>query len=191
MSNRICLDDNATPPVSTLTKAEIARLLDLDLGNPSSRHWAGTRAAETVELSRIRVANLIGCDPTEILFTSGGADSNNHAIKGVFYAIQQRLTHPHFIISSVEHPVVKEPLRFFETPRANRPLPSMACGRGESLDLRNLERRHAQATGKHLVVEELMFCGVVLQPQNVKQRQVMFRCWNRQLHRAALLGVFP
>jgi cysteine desulfurase len=115
MSQRIYLDYNATTPLSELVKDELARLLEMDLGNPSSRHWAGTSAAEIVELSRIRVASLIGCDPTEIIFTSGGTEANNHAIKGVFFANHQRLQQPHFIISSIEHPAVTEPLRFLET----------------------------------------------------------------------------
>lgn len=80
MSQRIYLDYNATTPLSKLVKAELLRLLELDLGNPSSRHWACTPAAEIVELSRIRIAALIGCDPTEILFTSGGAEANYHEV---------------------------------------------------------------------------------------------------------------
>ncbi|MBL8868275.1 MAG: cysteine desulfurase [Planctomycetaceae bacterium] len=115
MSQRIYLDFNATTPLSKLVKAELLRLLELDLGNPSSRHWAGAPAAEIVELSRIRVASLIGCDPTEIIFTSGGTEANNHAIKGVFFANHQRFKQPHFITNSIEHPAVTEPLRFLET----------------------------------------------------------------------------
>jgi cysteine desulfurase len=115
MSQRIYLDYNATTPLSKLVKAELLRLLELDLGNPSSRHWASTAAAEIVELSRIRIASLIGCDPTEIIFTSGGTEANNHAIKGSFFANQRKLKQPHFIISSIEHPAVTEPLRFLET----------------------------------------------------------------------------
>ena len=83
MSSRIYLDYNATTPVSNLAKAEIARLLELDLGNPSSRHWAGATASEIVELSRIRVASLVGCDPTKLIFTSGGTEANNLAISGI------------------------------------------------------------------------------------------------------------
>ena len=115
MSQQIYLDYNATTPLSELVKAELLRLLKMDLGNPSSRHWAGTLADEVVELSRIRVASLIGCDPTEIIFTSGGTEANNHAIKGVFFANLQRWKRPHFIISSIEHPAVTEPLCFLET----------------------------------------------------------------------------
>jgi len=72
-------------------------------------------AAEIVELSRIRTASLIGCDTTEVIFTSGGTEANNHAVKGVFFANRQRRKQPHFIISSVEHPAVTKPLRFLET----------------------------------------------------------------------------
>lgn len=115
MSKPIYLDYNATTPLSELVKDELVRLIQLDLGNPSSRHWAGAPAAEIVELSRIRIASLIGCDPTEIIFTSGGTESNNHAIKGVFFANHLRLKQPHFIISAIEHPAVTEPLRFLET----------------------------------------------------------------------------
>jgi cysteine desulfurase len=79
MSKPIYLDYNATTPLSELVKAELVRLLQLDLGNPSSRHWAGAPAAEIVELSRIRIASLIGCDPTEIIFTSGGTEANNRS----------------------------------------------------------------------------------------------------------------
>lgn len=112
---RIYLDYNATTPLSDRVKAEIARVLEGDWGNPSSKHWAGTPASELVELARIRVAELIGSDPTEIIFTSGGTEANNQAIKGTFFSNHQRLKHPHFIISSIEHPAVTEPLRFLET----------------------------------------------------------------------------
>ena len=115
MNDRIYLDYNATTPLSKHVKAEIARILDTDFGNPSSVHWAGVPASELVELARIRVAELIGSDPTEIVFTSGGTEANNHAIKGVFFAKRHQVSSPHFIISSVEHPAISEPLRFLES----------------------------------------------------------------------------
>lgn len=137
MSQRIYLDYNATTPLSGLVKAELVKLLEFDLGNPSSRHWAGTSAAEIVELSRIRVASLIGCDPTEIVFTSGGTEANNYAIKGVFFAGRQRMKQPHFIISSIEHPAVTEPLYFLETlgARVTR-VPVDDCGLVDPDDVR-------------------------------------------------------
>ncbi len=136
MNQPIYLDYNATTLLSPLVKAELVRLLQLDLGNPSSRHWAGVPAAEIVELSRIRIASLIGCDPTEIIFTSGGTEANNHAIKGVFFANKQQRKQPHFIISSVEHPAVTEPLRFLKTlgARATR-VPVDAYGFVDPIDV--------------------------------------------------------
>ena len=81
-------------------------------GNPSSLHWAGTPAKDAVEKARGQVAGLLGCDPTEVVFTSGGSESNNHAIKGVFFAIRDR--GDHIITTAVEHPATINPCRFLE-----------------------------------------------------------------------------
>ncbi len=77
-------------------------VLDEPFGNPSSDHWAGKPAREAVEKARAQVAALLGCDPGEVVFTSGGSEANNHALKGVFFA--RRLAHPHIITTQVEHP---------------------------------------------------------------------------------------
>jgi cysteine desulfurase len=81
-------------------------------GNPSSLHWAGMPAKDAVESARGRVAGLLGCDPTEVVFTSGGSESNNHAIKGVFFANRDR--GDHIITTAVEHPATINPCRFLE-----------------------------------------------------------------------------
>ncbi len=72
MNQTIYLDHNATTPLSPLINAEMLKLLEFDLAIPFSGHWAGTSAIAIVELSSIRVASLIGCDPTKIIVTSGG-----------------------------------------------------------------------------------------------------------------------
>jgi cysteine desulfurase len=82
-------------------------------GNPSSLHWAGMPAKDAVEKARGQVASLLGCDPTEVVFTSGGSESNNHAIKGVFFANRDR--GDHIITTAVEHPATISPCRFLET----------------------------------------------------------------------------
>lgn len=82
-------------------------------GNPSSAHWAGAPAKEAVERARGQVAGLLGCDPAEVVFTSGGSESNNHAIKGTFFANRDRGNH--IVTSAVEHPAVLAPCRFLET----------------------------------------------------------------------------
>jgi cysteine desulfurase len=70
-------------------------------------------AKDAVERARGQVAGLLGCDPTEVVFTSGGSESNNHAIKGVFYANRNR--GDHIITTAVEHPATINPCRFLET----------------------------------------------------------------------------
>ncbi|MHB1011754.1 MAG: aminotransferase class V-fold PLP-dependent enzyme [Desulfobacteria bacterium] len=81
-------------------------------GNPSSLHWAGMPAKDAVEKARGQVAALLGCDPTEVVFTSGGSESNNHAIKGIFFA--NRAKGDHIITTAVEHPATLNPCRFLE-----------------------------------------------------------------------------
>jgi cysteine desulfurase len=82
-------------------------------GNPSSPHWAGAPAKVAVERARAQVAALLGCDADEIVFTSGGSESNNHALKGVFFANRDR--GDHIVTSAVEHPAIIRPLHFLET----------------------------------------------------------------------------
>lgn len=81
-------------------------------GNPSSLHWAGKTAKEALEQARQQVADFLGCDSTEVVFTSGGSESNNHAIKGAFLANRQRGMH--IITTAVEHPATINPCRFLE-----------------------------------------------------------------------------
>jgi cysteine desulfurase len=109
----IYLDYNASTPVAPEAAEEVRALLTASYGNPSSLHWAGRPAREAVELARRRVAALLNASPEEIVFTSGGSESNNHAIKGVFFS-RHGAGSPHFITSAVEHPAVRNPLAFLE-----------------------------------------------------------------------------
>lgn len=87
-------------------------VLETGHSNPSSGRWAGVPARQMVEDCRRQVAALLGCAPHEIVFTSGGSEANNHALKGVFFSSGR--DRPHFITSSVEHPAIVAPLRFLE-----------------------------------------------------------------------------
>lgn len=92
----------------------MARCLTLDgtFANPASRsHLFGWQAEEKVELARGQVADLLGCDPREVVWTSGATESNNLAIKGVFEALGYR---GHLITSIVEHKAVIDPVRWLE-----------------------------------------------------------------------------
>ncbi len=110
---RIYLDYNASTPIAPEVAKAMRPFLSGGYGNPSSRHWAGIPAREAVENARKQVARLLDCDPAEVVFTSGGTESNNHAIKGAYHANRNR--GDHIITSSVEHPAVIEPCRLLES----------------------------------------------------------------------------
>jgi cysteine desulfurase len=131
----IYLDYNASTPVEPRV-AEAMRGTPADgFGNPSSAHWAGAPARALLERGRMQVAALLGCTPAEIVFTSGGSEANNLAIKGVFFARGGKPVH--LITSAVEHPSVLEPCRFMERlgVRVTR-LPVDGAGRVDPDDLR-------------------------------------------------------
>jgi cysteine desulfurase len=110
--NRIYLDFNASTPLAPEVVDAMRPFLTEHFGNPSTHHWAGAPAKAAVERARAQVAALLGCDPDEIVFTSGGSESNNHALKGVFFANRDR--GDHIVTSAVEHPAILQPLRFVE-----------------------------------------------------------------------------
>src|SRR5262249_18858850 len=84
-------------------------------GNPSSLHWAGLPARDAVEEARSTVAALLCCDATEVVFTSGGTEANNLAIKGVFFAPRAGRASLHIVTSRIEHPSVLEPCAFLNS----------------------------------------------------------------------------
>jgi cysteine desulfurase len=109
---RIYLDFNATTPIAPEVATAINRATMEPFGNPSSDHWAGLPARQAVENARAQVAALLRCKSDEVVFTSGGSESNNHALKGVFFAQGERGVH--LITTQIEHPAVLNPCRFLE-----------------------------------------------------------------------------
>ena len=109
---RIYLDFNASTPLAPEVAGAMRGVLAEPFGNPSSEHWAGEAAKHAIEKARAQVAGLLACRPNEIVFTSGGSESNNHALKGVFFA--KRRDKAHFITTQVEHPAIINPCRFLE-----------------------------------------------------------------------------
>ncbi|HSB18895.1 MAG TPA: cysteine desulfurase family protein [Anaeromyxobacteraceae bacterium] len=112
MERRIYLDFNASTPVAPEVVEAMQPFLAGHYGNPSSPHWAGAPARAAVERARGQVADLLACRPDEVVFTSGGTEANNHALKGVFFAHRDR--GDHVVTTAVEHPAVRSPLRFLE-----------------------------------------------------------------------------
>jgi cysteine desulfurase len=109
---RIYLDYNASTPVDPTVAAAMRPFLDNHYGNPSSGHWASTAAKTALETARSQVAALLSCHSDEIVFTSGGSEANNLALKGVFFKL--RATHDHIITTAIEHPAIIEACRFLE-----------------------------------------------------------------------------
>jgi len=108
----IYLDYNATTPIDPEAAVAMRPCLDEVFGNPSSTHGYGLRAREVVEAARKQVAALLNGSAEEVIFTSGGTESNNHAIKGVAFANRARGNH--IITSAVEHPAVTEVCLYLE-----------------------------------------------------------------------------
>ena len=108
----IYLDYNATTPVDPKVLESMLPYLQSNFGNPSSSHGYGRLPKVAVEKSREQVADLIAADADEIIFTSGGTESNNHAIIGTALANKEK--GKHIITSRIEHPAVLEPCRFLE-----------------------------------------------------------------------------
>jgi cysteine desulfurase len=112
LSQQIYLDFNATTPIAPEVAAVMNQVLTEPFGNPSSEHWAGLPARQAVEKARGQVSALLHCSADEVVFTSGGSESNNQALKGVFFAQGGR--GGHIITTQVEHPAVLNPCRFLE-----------------------------------------------------------------------------
>ncbi len=108
----IYLDYNGTTPMDAHVIEAVRPFLETEFGNPSSSHWYGIVPKKAVETARRQVAGLLDCSPGEIIFTSGGTESNNHAITGI--ARTYRAKGNHIITSRIEHPAVLEVCRFLE-----------------------------------------------------------------------------
>ena len=106
----IYLDHNATTPIDPEAIEVMMPFLKGEFGNPSSGYPLGRRASVGVEHARKEVAELVCCQPDEVIFTSGGSESNNMVLKGaVNFADPQQF---HIITSAIEHPAILNPALF-------------------------------------------------------------------------------
>ena len=108
----VYLDYNATTPHAPGVIAAMGPYLKKYFGNPSNSHCYGIQTKRAIEKARGQVASLLDCQLSEIVFTSGGTESNNYAIKGVAFANQDKGRH--IITSQIEHPAVTEVCNFLE-----------------------------------------------------------------------------
>jgi cysteine desulfurase len=107
------LDYNATTPIAPSVQEAMLPFLREHYGNPSSSHALGRACHEAIEDARSQVASLLDAEPEEIVFTSGGTEANNLALKGVMLR-EAPPVEGHLIISAVEHPAVEVPADFLE-----------------------------------------------------------------------------
>ena len=134
-ARHIYLDYNASTPIDPAVAAAMRPFLDGRYGNPSSGHWASIEAKAALDNARGQVAALLNCQDDEIVFTSGGSEANNLALKGVFFALRDK--GEHFITTAIEHPAIIEPCRFLERLGAQVTyLPVDGTGRIDPADLR-------------------------------------------------------
>ena len=104
MIKPVYLDFNATTPLDSEVLKAIKPFIEQEFGNPSSTHWFGIAPKRAIEKARIQVAEILNCEPTEIIFTSGGTESNNHAIIGTAQSLKHKGNH--IITTEIEHPAV-------------------------------------------------------------------------------------
>ncbi len=109
---RIYFDHAATTPVDPQVEASMRPYFAGRFGNASAQYEEGQLAHKAVEEARIKVADLTGARPEEIVFTGSGTESNNMAIKGTAWALRDKGNH--IITSSIEHPAVLESCRWLE-----------------------------------------------------------------------------
>jgi cysteine desulfurase len=112
MIAQIYLDYNATTPHDPEVIKTILPFVDTHFGNPSSSHAFGIKTLEAIETARGQVATLLNCKAGEVVFTSGGTESNNYAIIGS--ALANKHKGNHIITSQIEHPAVTEVCSFLE-----------------------------------------------------------------------------
>lgn len=110
MKTPIYLDYNATTPIAPEVADAMRPFMNQYFGNPGSAHLFGAQTRLAVERAREQTALLLSCDTSEIVFTSGGTESNNYAIKGAALALKSKGNH--IITTQVEHPAVSEVCAF-------------------------------------------------------------------------------
>jgi cysteine desulfurase len=115
----IYLDYNATTPIDPAVAEAMLPYLHSHFGNPSSAHAYGTTAHDAVERARQQVAGLLGAHPDEVVFTGGGSEASNQAIKGMVFAklrgfFGRWARGAHVVTTAVEHPATLQPCRFLE-----------------------------------------------------------------------------
>ena len=134
----IYLDNAATTPVLPEVREAMLPYLRTEFGNPASVHGLGIAARDAVENARARVATVLGMRPGDVIFTSGGTEANNLAIKGIGIAAQQRTGARHVVSTPIEHESVLQSIDYLQRVHGFTAtlLPVDGCGRVDPEDVR-------------------------------------------------------
>ena len=182
MKDFIYLDHNATTPIDPGAVAFMRNIMEEEFGNPSSGYFLGARAKQRVEQAREEVAGLLHAEAEEIVFTSGGSESNNTVLKGIVDL--RRPGDFHIITSAVEHPAILNPALFLlELGVRVTIVPVDRYGRINSDDLR-------KAIDPHTVLISIMLANNetgTLQP--VREISQIAREYNIPVHTDAAQAV--
>ena len=106
MSRFVYADNAATTPVSREVIEAMNEAFTTAWGNPSSQHAKGYEAKELVDRARADIAKTLGCQPSEIFFTSCGTESDIWAIKGAAYRMREKKGRTHIVTTAIEHHAV-------------------------------------------------------------------------------------
>lgn len=169
--SHVYFDHNATTPVDERVLEAMLPFLRRDYGNASSRHELGTVARKAVDRAREQVAALVGVQPVQVIFTSGGTESNNLFIKGA--AAYLRPTQ--IAVSGIEHPCVAKPAQ--ELARQGWRLRKLAVTRDGEVSLEDVEQALSEETGIVSVMLANNETGVIQDVAAVAARARRAEAW--------------
>lgn len=167
----VYFDHNATTPLDDRVLEAMLPYLRGQYGNASSRHEFGTMARRAVNQAREQVAALVGVQPAQVVFTSGGSEANNLFIKGAASYLQPS----QIAVSAIEHPCVAKPAQ--ELTRAGWKLRKLAATRDGSVDLKDLDAALAEPTGMVSVMLANNETGVIQDVAAVAERARRAKAW--------------
>jgi len=137
LKRRVYFDHNATTYMREEVIEAMLPFLHTRFGNASSLHFFGQENRGVIDEARELVASFIGAEPAEIIFTSGGTESDNIAIRGVVRALREKVPEPHLITSAIEHPAVLRTCEALE--KEGVAVTCLPCRRDGSIDVADLE----------------------------------------------------
>jgi cysteine desulfurase len=169
--SHVYFDHNATTPLDDKVFEAMLPYLHGQYGNASSRHEFGTVARRAVDRAREQVAALVGVQPVQVIFTSGGSEANNLFIKGA----ASYLKPSQIAVSAIEHPCVAKPAQ--ELTRAGWKLRKLAVSREGQIDLPDVDAALAEPTGVVSVMLANNETGVIQDVAAVAERARGAKAW--------------